>query len=386
MIRVNPAVENEKTGRKLKPFEKKLIAAIIAIAIIVAGFGIYYEGKVGDHSQNSIVIYTYDSFMAYGPNYTKAYNTIFGTFEREYGVTITVKNVSSAQLITTLESQKSNHQSDIVIGLTEANGIQAYKDGLLVKYSPPGDNSINSSLLAEMGSASSYLTPYEYSYLGIDYNVTNPSGPEFNPTFQDLSSSQNASNLIIENPTTDATGQEFLLWEIAYYQYLLHENWTVWWNTSMPIINTHSDILPSWGTAFNQFESSKSNQSLLVSYLSDPAYNNYFGYGNYTNSTVTAYNGIEYGWRTIYNLGIVNGSGNLNIDEKFVNYFLGKTVQDEIPTNEWMYPANSTISLPPSYSVAMNQSVIVPLNDYLNASTIYTNLQNWLLQWETYYG
>jgi thiamine transport system substrate-binding protein len=258
------------------------------------------------------------------------------------------------------------------------NGIQAVNDGLLVKYVPEADSYINSTLLKEMGYSSQYITPYEYSYLGIDYNRTFTG--KFSPTFQDLLSSSNVSNLIIENPTTSNTGEGFLLWEIAYYEYVLHENWTRWWNSSLPTLNSNQNVYTDWSSAFSHFESS-SNRSLLVSYLTDPAYNDYFGYGNDTGSTVSVYNGTYYGWRTIYGIGIVNGSGNLTLEEKFVNYFLGNNVQNEIPTNEWMYPANSTITMPSYYNVTMNQSNITPLNDYINATAIYDNFETWETEW-----
>ena len=372
---MNPT--REKENGRLKPFEKKIIGIVIAIVVVIAGFSIFYGLESRKPAENVIVIYTYGSFMEYGSNPNQTYKNIFGTFEKEYGVTIDVEK-PQAGLLQTLEAQRSNPQANIVIGLTNMNGIQAVNDGLLVKYVPEADSYINSTLLNEMGYSSQYITPYEYSYLGIDYNRTFTG--KFSPTFQDLLSSSNVSNLIIENPTTSNTGEGFLLWEIAYYEYVLHENWTRWWNSSLPTLNSNQNVYTDWSSAFSHFESS-SNRSLLVSYLTDPAYNDYFGYGNDTGSTVSVYNGTYYGWRTIYGIGIVNGSGNLTLEEKFVNYFLGNNVQNEIPTNEWMYPANSTITMPSYYNVTMNQSNITPLNDYINATAIYDNFETWETEW-----
>ncbi len=383
---MNPTGERGSGRLRLKPFEKKLIAIGFAVIIAAAGFTIYFNENAPHAGGNSLVIYVYNSFLAYGPSYQEAYNTVFGTFEKAYGVSIVLKNISAAYLLLTLVAQKSNPQADLVIGLTESNGMQAVYDGVLQKFSSTADPYINSSLLADMGPAASYLTPYEYSYLGIDFNKSNPSGPEFSPSFPGLLSQGNLSNLIIENPTLSDTGQEFLLWEISYYEYLMKANWTAWWNASMPVISSNKNIYQSWGSAFNQFESNGTARSLLVSYLTDPAYNYYFGYGNYTGSTATQYNGTEYGWRTIYNIGIVNGSSKLSLDRKFINYFLNSTVQNAIPTNEWMFPANSTVDLPVSYSVLPNQSNIVPLNNYLNALTIYRDLPTWVQEWFDLYG
>lgn len=364
-------------GKKMEPFKKKIIAVALGLVFVIAGFTVFYSLQDRNVSGKTLVVYTYSSFMADGLNKTQAYQVVFGTFEKEYHVKIVVETPQDG-LLATLESQKSHPVANIVIGLTNINGIEAAKDGLLVKYVPPDSRYINSTLIQEMGCASSYLTPYEYSYLGIDYNKTGFNGSLFQPSFSDLLSPTNVSHILIENPITSETGQGFLLWEISYYEYVLHENWTLWWNESLPHLGDH--IYNSWCSAFTAFQSSPPDY-LLLSYLTDPAYNVYFGYGNFTGSTVTYHDGREYGWRTIYSIGIVNGSGSTSLAEDFVNYFLGSTVQNEIPFNEWMYPANSSIPLPSVYNVTMNHSNIIPLNDYINATDIYQNLDNWDTEW-----
>ncbi|EQD29333.1 ABC transporter periplasmic-binding protein, partial [mine drainage metagenome] len=193
--------------------------------------------------------------MAYGANKSLTYQKVFGTFEKEYGVNIKIITPSLGCL-PSLESRKNNQIANIVIGLTNMNGVQAVKDGLLVKYNAPEAN-INSSIVKEMGQAAPYLTPYEYSYLGIDYNKTGAQSGQFNPTFSNLMTKQNASNLLIENPTTSDTGKGFLLWEIAYYEDVLHQNWTIFWNASKQYETNH--IFNSWSSAFKQFESASSS-------------------------------------------------------------------------------------------------------------------------------
>ncbi|MCL5730773.1 MAG: thiamine ABC transporter substrate-binding protein [Candidatus Thermoplasmatota archaeon] len=372
---MNPTRESGKAG--LRPFEKKLIGVAIAVLVVIAGFSLYFSLNSHHSSGNTIVIYTYGSFLADGSNKTQAYDQVFGPFEKEYGVTVKVENPTDG-ILATLEAEKKNPQADIVIGLTNINGIEAANDGLLVKYSSPADSYINSTLINEMGPAAAYMTPYEYSYLGIDYNHTNFPGGVFNPDFQDLLTKENASNLIMESPATSSTGEGFLLWEIAYYQYLLHENWTSWWSSVKSYASTN--LYNSWSSAFTHFESSPKS-ALMVSYLTDPSYNVYFGYGNFIGSTVTQHNGTEYGWRTIYNIAIVNGTGQTQLDEKFINYFLSGSVQAVLPTNEWMYPANQTVPLPSVFSANMNPSDIVPLNQYINAEMIQANLQTWIYEW-----
>lgn len=383
-----PADNNRKKRKKYRGYRGKFYALVIALVVTVAGFSIYYFIENQRPSGNVLVVYTYPSFMQYGLNNTSALNTVFKTFEKEYNVTIEIKT-PSAGVFNALNATRSHPQADIVIGLTNMNGISAVQDGLLIPFASPEDAYINSTLLSEMGSAAQYLTPYEYSYLGIDYNLSYSGNGSFEPSFADLATKANVSNLLMENPVYDDTGLGFLLWEIAYYSYVLHQpdNWTSWWtqvrdnSTGLP-----NHVYDGWDSAFGAFNQGNGT-NLVVSYLTDPIYNVVWGYPP-IGSSVTYHNGSAYGWRTIYGIGIVNGSTHLQLDKEFINYFLGSTVQSLIPENEWMYPAANTSSyLPPLYNSTLpDQSSIIPLNNYMNASYVSSNINSWKLEWQAIYS
>jgi ABC-type thiamine transport system substrate-binding protein len=115
-----------------------------------------------------------------------------------------------------------------------------------------------------------------------------------------------------------------------------------------------------------------------VSYSTDPAYAAYYGQAGQYNSTVSWWNGTEYGWRTVYGIGIVSGSRHLSLDQEFENWFLSGTVQSQIPTNEWEYPANQTVALPAVFDAALDPSSIVPLNDATTPSAVAASIYGWV--------
>jgi len=372
-----PAREREKRIGKLRPFEKRVLTVAVALVMLIAGFSVYYS--IGNTSgKPTLVVYTYPSFLTSGSNPKQAYAQVFGTFEKEYGVNIVVKRPSRG-LIQTLELQGTHPQANIVIGLNNIDAVEAVQQGLLAKYQPPATEYINRTLMEELGSAVGYLTPYEYAYLGIDYNMSLTGGAILKTDFQDIAVNHTlAGNLLMEYPELSATGEAFLLWEISFYTYILHQNWTAWWSQMKQYASDH--IFDSWSQAFSRFETG-AGTNMVVSYATDPAYFRYFNQSAETNSTLIYYNGTAYGWRTIYGIGIVNHSENTALSEKFVNYFLSPVVQNELPLNEWMYPANSTVRLPGVYRYAVNESAVFPLNNYLNATDIQLNIENWLDEW-----
>ncbi len=106
---------------------------------------------------------------------------------------------------------------------------------------------------------------------------------------------------------------------------------------------------------------------------------NYLGYGNvipYEYSFLT--NDFNYS-------GPVNSTIIQNLSY-FDLYNRSIKVQSLIPLNEWMYPASSIVALPSCYSVNPNPSDIIPLNEYMNATYVGQNIEQWLLEWEEIEG
>ena len=140
---------------------------------------------------------------------------------------------------------------------------------------------------------------------------------------------------------------------------------------------------PSWDEAFEEFTTPPGNPALVVSYSTDPAYAAFSGDGGAFNATVSWWHGTEYGWKTIYGLGIVNGTRHLALAQAFERWFLTGAVQAEIPENEWEYPANETVALPPVFGAAVPPSAIVALNNDTTPAEVGAELPGWLATWES---
>ncbi len=350
----------------------------VALVVVVAGVGLaaYLGSGLGEPT---LVIYAYSSLFG-GPG-TANYSYVFDTFAAAHHVHIDVE-FPSGTLVSTLLAQKNAPVADLVIGLDEITTPQAEANGLLVPYSPPGLANVSGDLATSL-SPDHGATPYEWGYLGIDYSAAFAAathGAVARATLPDFATNASwAGQLLIEDPTVDITGEEFLVWQIEYYETVLHENWTGFWTGVLP----HLAYLPApdWGSAFNEF-SSPGGPAMVVSYTSDPAYAAYTGTPGAYNSTVSWWNGTAYGWRTVYGIGIVSGTRHLGLDQEFVNWMLNGSVQNEIPLNEWEYPANQSVSVPPVYSWAPDPYAIQPLNDRTTPSEIESSLSGWLTTYQ----
>jgi thiamine transport system substrate-binding protein len=363
------------------------VVAVVAIAVVVAiaGYGVYaYEAGTAGAGEPTLVVYTYQSLFT-GTNDTAAADAaVFGAFEAAHHVHIDVE-YPPGTLVGTLLSEANAPSADLVIGLDEVTAPQADALGLLVPYTSPQLANVPASLVAEIAPDHS-VTPYEYGYLAFDYNTTfaaSTGGAVANLSFPEIAANSTwASNLLIEDPTLDITGEEFLLWQIEYAAAVEHTDWTTFWKD----VDPHLHVAPDWSTAFTEFSTPPDNPGMVVSYSSDPAYEAYYGTPGAFGSTVAHDNGTSYGWKTIYGIGIVHGTRHLSLDEQFVDWFLSGAVQSEIPTNEWEYPANTTVTLPSVYASAIDPATITPLNADLTPSEAAANLtgpNGWLSEWQT---
>ena len=359
---------------------RAIVAIAVALIVAVAAFGLYeYESNLPPNGEATLVVYTYPSLFGGVDCSAPAFATVFGAFGASHHVRVEVE-CPPGTLLSTLLEEKGSAGADVVIGLDELTTPVAEANHLLVPYRPPSLENVPSALVSEL-SPDYGAAPYEYGYLAIDYNLSfaaSTDGAVAHASFSNFTSNATwAKGLLTENPEYDITGEEFLAWQIEYYEQVLHENWTTFW-TSMP--RGAPPLSDSWDEAFAAF--SEGASPMVVSYSTDPAYAAFYGAAGYYNSTVSWWNGTEYGWRTVYGIGIVNGTRHLALDEAFENWFLSGTVQSEIPTNEWEYPANTTVPLPGVFADAIPPGPIVVLNDDTSPAAVGAAIPGWVATWE----
>jgi thiamine transport system substrate-binding protein len=352
------------------------VAVALSAAVVLAGLGTY-DFVQSEFGGTTLVILAYSSLFGGNCGGTAAFSNVFGTFASAHGIRIDVE-CPPGTLYSALVNQTGAPVADLVIGLDEITAPEAEAAHLLVPYAPASLANINSSLVQEL-SPDHGVVPYEYGYLAVDYNSSFvPANPGVeNLTFPEVVSHPTwAKNLLVEDPEEDITGEEFLVWQIEYYTQVLHQNWTTFW-TGMPAGDP--PLSDSWGDAFGAF--TEGYEQMVVSYSIDPAYALYYGEPGAFNSTVSWWNGSEYGWRAIYGIGIVAGTRHLALDQAFENWFLSGTVQAEIPTNEWEYPANNTTELPSAFAAAIPPNGIVPLNADTTPAKVGAALPGWVATW-----
>jgi thiamine transport system substrate-binding protein len=359
------------------------VVPLVAGLVVVAGFGTFYYIETAQNScvggAHTLVVETYASFFDSGADPASARAAVFGGFENATHSRVCVQYISGDLATSLLTS--GGARPDVVVGLDELTAPRVDGAGLLIPYAPPGLAQVPSGLVASL-SPDHAVVPYEFGFIGLDYNVSYNAahGSPFstgNFLAAVATNTSLAGQFLYEVPP-DITGEEFLAMEIAYSTVVLHTNWTTFWSTIGPEAPSATD----WGTGFSEFSSGL--YASFVSYTTDPAYGAYFGPAGALNTTVLQSGGQNYSWESIYGVGIVRGGAhNLSLAEQFENWLLSGPVQDSIPTNEWEYPANATAPLPGVFNWTVPPAAITPLNSFQSVNATAAALPSWILEWQS---
>ncbi|MCI4353703.1 MAG: hypothetical protein L3K14_10065 [Thermoplasmata archaeon] len=359
------------------------LVLVVAGIVIVAGFGIYYyletTGNRCTSGPHTLIVETYASFLDSGSAPAGARAAVFGGFENATHSHLCVE-YAAGDLATSLLTS-GGPRPDVVVGLDELTAPRVDAAGLLVHYAPPELAQVSPQLVAGLAPDHS-VVPYEYGFLGLDFNVSFDAshGRPFSTGnyLQTVAGNRSLASQFLYEAPPDIVGEEFLAMQIAYSSSVLHQNWTTFWHTVGPAAPTATD----WGTGFSEF--SAGAYASFVSFTTDPAYGAYFGPAGATNTSVLRSGGTNYSWESIYGVGIVRGGvHNLSLAETFEGWLLSGPVQKTLPTNEWEYPANATVDTPGVFNWSVAPTSIVPLNSFESPNATAANLPSWILEWQS---
>jgi thiamine transport system substrate-binding protein len=194
-------------------------------------------------------------------------------------------------------------------------------------------------------------------------------------SLDELTQPEYASLLVVENPATSSPGLAFMLATIAEYGgdgYL--DYWQRLKDNGLVVVN-------DWETAYyTNFSGSsgKGAQPMAVSYGTSPAAEVIFAEQELAQAPTASLVGENMCFRQIEFVGILKGTRQRNLAEKFVDFMLDKTFQEDIPMNMFVFPANQEAQLPSEFT----DYIQVPEHPAaLALDEIEANRDSWIEEW-----
>lgn len=279
---------------------KKLFLSVILLMISLTLIGCNKKNE----QLETVNIYIYDSLSWIEPMLQNKF--------KNNKLKIT-KFDSTTKMYTRLLMEKKNPVANIVIGLNEELKDKALEDGIAID---------------------SDIKPFDHGALAFI------SKKEIISSFEDLKKYD--KKLLLQDPRFSTTGKDFLNWTVAVYG----DRWKDYWKNLKKSVYSLSK---SWDDSFKEFDAN--NDLIMLSYATDGAYS-LKNYGSVSYKVSIPIEGAYY--QNEYVAIIKNDKIDVQSKEllnSINDYILGVEIQNEIPLNQWMIPANSSVILPKEFSV-----------------------------------
>jgi thiamine transport system substrate-binding protein len=312
----------------------------------------------------TVTLVTHDSFAVT--------EELLTDFETRTGITIEVLAMGDAgQMVSQLILTKDDPLGDVVFGIDNTLMSRALDEGLFVAYESPLLGEIADDLELD---PEHRLLPVDRGDVCLNYDVAyfEENGLEVPSGLAELTDPAYEGLLVVENPATSSPGLAFLLATVAEFG---DDGWKSYWED---LAANDVAVQPGWEEAYyGDFTvAGGGDRPLVVSYASSPPAEVIFADPPVDEAPTgviaeSCFGQIEF-------TGILDGTDEPEAAQQVVDFLLSREVQEDIPLNMFVFPANETASLPPEF---VEHTVIPDDPLTLEADVIDENRETWIEEW-----
>ena len=218
--------------------------------------------------------------------------------------------------------------------------------------------------------------PVDFGFVCINYDKAyftrqNLSVPQ---SLEELTEPEYQNLLVVENPATSSTGLAFMLATIVHYG----DSFTDYWRA---LKEGGIVVVDGWETAYyTNFSASsgKGPQPMVVSYGTSPAAEVVYAEKSLEDAPTASILGPDTCFRQIEFVGILKGTQQRALAEKFVDFMLSKQFQEDVPLQLFVYPVNPNAVLP---DVFVKYAQIPEQPAILSPDVIAAKRDEWIQAW-----
>lgn len=349
-----------RARRRLAP------AAVLGLLPLAACSAIGADGgepaTSGEEGGGTVVLVTHDSFALS--------DDVVAAFEEETGLTLETRAPGDGgALVNQLILTKDAPLGDVVYGIDNTFASRAIEEGVLEPYASPaaGDDAARYAVDDE-----SHLTPVDVGdvCVNVDHEWFAEQGVPEPTTLEDLADPAYRDLLVVTNPATSSPGLAFLLATVAHFG---EDGWADFWTA---LRENGVTVASGWSDAYYvdfSGPSSEGDRPLVLSYASSPP-------SEVPEGSATAPTGalLDTCFRQVEYAGVIAGAENPEGARQVVDWLLGAEVQADLPGSMYVYPVDTSVPLPESWSTFAPQPD-EPLT--LEPDVISDHRDAWIEEW-----
>jgi thiamine transport system substrate-binding protein len=352
----------------LKPRLPKTARGTMTL-LVMAGWMAAFALLAGcQSSPRSLTVMTHDSFAVS--------EDVLKEFERENGVTVSILLSGDAgEALNKTILTKQSPLADVLYGVDNTFLSRALEEGIFTRYDSPLLEGIPAQFRMDPGNRA---LPVDYADVCINYDrgYFRDHALPVPDSLEDLANPQYRGLLAVENPATSSPGLAFLLATIRHFG---PEGFGDYW---VSLKENGVEVADGWTTAYyTDFSGSSGDgpQAMVVSYGSSPAAEMIFADPVPSEPPTASLTGPDMCFRQVEFAGILAGTPNRDLAEKFVDFLLGLPFQEDMPLQMFVYPVNPDAGLPAAF-VQYAQVPEAPAS--LLPADIAAHREEWIAEWE----
>ena len=243
--------------------------------------------------------------------------------------------------------EKGNPSADILYGIDNTYLTRALREGIFISYEAPLLSNVPEHLVLD---GSFHVTPVDYGYVNLNYDkgYLEENGLQPPATLEELTEPKWKGRLVVENPPTSSPGLAFLIATIAYFGEDDDYDYLDFWADLRA-----NDVMvkDGWSTAYyTDFTRYGGDRPLVVSYATSPAAEVFFSEHTVPPTGNVLIDGATF--LQIEGIGILEGTEVEDLAQQFIDFALGISFQEDIPSKMFVYPVNSQAQTPDFFEFA----------------------------------
>ncbi|WP_337843928.1 thiamine ABC transporter substrate-binding protein [Thermus sp.] len=325
---------------------KKLLSLLVLLALALA---------------QEVTLLTHESFSLN--------KELIAQFERQTGLKLRILKAGDAgEVLNRAILTKNAPIADVLYGLDNTFLSRALEADILLPYRSPEIGNLKATLLLD---PTFRALPVDYGWVSLNYHKAYFQNRPLPKTPSDLARPEYARLLVVQNPATSSPGLAFLMATVGRFG---EDGYLDFWAA---LRDGGVRVAKGWSEAYyTHFSLYKGDRPLVVSYTTSPAAEVYYSEGRYQEPP-TGNLLPELSFFQVEFAGILKGTRNLEGARKVIDWLLSRPVQENLPTEMWMYPARRDARLPEVFRFAPE-----PLGSVrLDPRRMAEGRERWIEEW-----
>jgi thiamine transport system substrate-binding protein len=218
------------------------------------------------------------------------------------------------------------------------------------------------------------VLPVDFGDVCLNYDKAFFSATQSPPdSLEDLIKPEYKGLLVVQNPATSSPGLAFLFATIGHFG---ENGYLDYWQA---LTKNEVKIVNDWETAYySEFTRWGGQYPIVVSYGSSPPFEVIFAEEPVSEPPTAAVTADGTCFRQIEFVGILKGTENRQMAEKFVDFMLSTTFQEDIPLQMYVFPVNENAQLDATFQ----DYLAIPENPIsLDPADIADKRETWIQAW-----